>query len=85
MPGGATERAFTANFTWYMFFSCVVAASGGAVSLPLCSWQEFSSLVQTKYDSQFIAEHLVPPAFRMISSTALESAPPMRSTLQAGF
>ena len=34
MPGSATERAFTANFTWYMFFSCVVAASGGAVSLP---------------------------------------------------
>ncbi|CAL5221511.1 g3716 [Coccomyxa viridis] len=36
MAGGAvssagTERTFTANFTWYMFFSCVVAASGGAL------------------------------------------------------
>ena len=29
---GGTERTFTANFTWYMFFSCLVAASGGAVS-----------------------------------------------------
>ena len=34
MPIGGTERTFTANFTWYMFFSCVVAASGGAVSNP---------------------------------------------------
>lgn len=33
MPNGGTERVFKANFTWYMFFSCVVAASGGAVSL----------------------------------------------------
>ena len=71
MPGGATERAFTANFTWYMFFSCVVAASGGAVSLPLSSWPEFASLDQTKYDAHFIAEYLAPPAFHVRSSTAL--------------
>ncbi len=34
MSSAGTERTFTANFTWYMFFSCVVAASGGAVSNP---------------------------------------------------
>lgn len=28
---GATDQSYTANFTWYMFFSCVVAASGGAL------------------------------------------------------
>jgi hypothetical protein len=27
----ATDKSYTANFTWYMFFSCVVAASGGAL------------------------------------------------------
>ncbi|KAK9914909.1 hypothetical protein WJX75_002176 [Coccomyxa subellipsoidea] len=35
MAGGAvagdSEKAYTANFTWYMFFSCTVAASGGAL------------------------------------------------------
>ena len=34
-PLGAFERTFTANFTWYMFFSCVVAASGEAVSFSM--------------------------------------------------
>ena len=25
---GETEKAYTANFTWYMFFSCFVAGTG---------------------------------------------------------
>lgn len=36
VAAGDSEKAYTANFTWYMFFSCTVAGMHFVPKKPLC-------------------------------------------------